>query len=397
MQFLFFIAYLLFGATAIFAGYLLLFAVAGLFRHKAPYLPGKHTRLRRMVVFLPSYREDSVILESAARALEQSYPATHYDVVVIADSLQPATLEKLRKLPIRVVEVVFEKSTKAKALNVALSQQAEGTYEVAVILDADNILAPDFLDRLNQSFDQGWLVVQGHRTAKNTNTSTAILDAISEEINNHILRKGHRVLGLSSALIGSGMAFEYGLFRSLMAQIHAVSGFDKELEMRLLKQRIQIEYLDDAICYDEKVQNPAVFEKQRTRWIAAQFKYLRLNFVSGWQELFRGNVDYFDKVFQALFPPRVMLLGGIVAGAFLLWIFLPGYSLTWFVTAQMVALFLAFFLATPPDMRSKLGWRELSLLPNLFIRIVRSLFKLDEAHKKFIHTPHGIEEDTTKK
>ena len=345
-----------------------------------------------MVVFLPSYREDSVILESAARALEQSYPATHYDVVVIADSLQPATLEKLRKLPLRVVEVVFEKSTKAKALNAALSQQAEGTYDVAVILDADNILAPDFLDRLNQSFDQGWLVVQGHRTAKNTNTSTAILDAISEEINNHILRKGHRVLGLSSALIGSGMAFEYRLFRSLMAEIHAVSGFDKELEMRLLKQRIQIEYLDDAICYDEKVQNPAVFEKQRTRWIAAQFKYLRLNFVSGWQELFRGNVDYFDKVFQALFPPRVMLLGSIVAGTFLFWLFLPGHTLTWFVTAQMVALVLAFVLATPADMRAQLGWRELSLLPNLFVRIVRSLFKLDEAHKKFIHTPHGIEE-----
>jgi hypothetical protein len=49
--------------------------------------------------------------------------------------------------------------------------------------------------------------VQGHRTAKNTNNSWAILDAISEEINNNIFRKGHRVLGLSSAIIGSGMAF----------------------------------------------------------------------------------------------------------------------------------------------------------------------------------------------
>jgi hypothetical protein len=34
-----------------------------------------------------------------------------------------------------------------------------------------------------------------------TNNSWAILDAISEEINNNIFRKGHRVLGLSSAII----------------------------------------------------------------------------------------------------------------------------------------------------------------------------------------------------
>jgi len=34
----------------------------------------------------------------------------------------------------------------------------------------------------------------------------ALLDGISEEINNNIFRKGHQTLGLSSALIGSGMA-----------------------------------------------------------------------------------------------------------------------------------------------------------------------------------------------
>jgi hypothetical protein len=56
---------------------------------------------------------------------------------------------------------------------------------------------------------------------KNTNNSWAILDAISEEINNNIFRKGHRVLGLSSAIIGSGMAFRYNYFKTLMSTVTA--------------------------------------------------------------------------------------------------------------------------------------------------------------------------------
>jgi hypothetical protein len=49
-------------------------------------------------------------------------------------------------------------------------------------------------------------VVQGHRASKNTK-DFAMLDAISEEINNNIYSKGHRAIGMSSI---SG--FWYGAF-----------------------------------------------------------------------------------------------------------------------------------------------------------------------------------------
>ncbi|WP_247232484.1 glycosyltransferase family 2 protein [Telluribacter sp. SYSU D00476] len=390
MEFITALAYLLFSATAFVTLYLFVFAVAGLFRKPAAYHPRNSRRLRKTAVFLPSYKEDAVIVDSAMRALEQCYPKSLFEVVVIADSLQPATLAKLRALPIKLVEVVFETSTKSKALNAAL-QQLDDQFEIAVILDADNVMAPDFLNRVNQAMEQGWKVVQGHRTAKNTNTGTAILDAVSEEINNHIFRRGHRVLGLSSALIGSGMAFDFSLFKGLMSEIQAIGGFDKELEMRLLKQRIRIEYLDEALCYDEKVQNAAVFEKQRTRWIAAQIKYLRLNFVPGLLHLLKGNIDYFDKVLQTMLPPRVMLLGGLVGATLLVWLMWGFSVLSWFVTAQLAMLVATFYIATPAELRQKLGWREVSQVPALFIRFFKSILKIGEAQKKFIHTPHGTE------
>ena len=192
-------------------------------------------------------------------------------------------------------------------------RQIPDDYVAALILDADNVMAVDFLEKMNAAMLQGSKVVQGHRVAKNMNTPMAKLDALSEEINNHIFRKGHRRLGLSAALIGSGMAFEFRLFKEMMQGIHAVSGFDKELELKLLKARHQIEYLPSALVYDEKVQDRRNFSGQRRRWLAAQLIYLRKYFSAGIsQVIVHKNIDFFDKVIQMLLPPRILLLGSVV-------------------------------------------------------------------------------------
>src|SRR5258706_9744095 len=121
-------------------------------------------------IFIPSYKEDSVILDSARKALEQSYPATHYKVAVIADSLQPATLVALRQLPIELVEVNFENSTKVKSLNGALTSLPEDVG-YAVILDADNLMAGDFFVKNNSVFFPTVRAVKRRRKPKNKNNT----------------------------------------------------------------------------------------------------------------------------------------------------------------------------------------------------------------------------------
>ena len=62
--------------------------------------------------------------------------------------------------------------------------------KLSMILDADNIMKEGCLESVNAAFQEGANAVQCHRTAKNQQTSVAVLDAISEEINNHLFRKG---------------------------------------------------------------------------------------------------------------------------------------------------------------------------------------------------------------
>jgi cellulose synthase/poly-beta-1,6-N-acetylglucosamine synthase-like glycosyltransferase len=370
--------------------YILLFSTAGLFYKQQVFVATE--KLLKIAVLIPGYREDEVIVEAAKSALEQKYPTALFDVIIIADSFEEDTLNRLKSYPVKVIEVHFDTSTKAKALNSAMAQLSD-QYDVAVVLDADNIMETDFLQKINAPLSQGYMAVQGHRTAKNTNNSWAILDAVSEEINNHIFRKGHRVLGLSSAIIGSGMAFNYNYFKSLMATATAIGGFDKEIELKMLKQGHKIMYLHDAIVYDEKVQKAEVFGNQRRRWLSAQFHYFRKDILSALKHLAtKGNVDYFDKAIQFVQPPRILLLGAVIMFGvlFVTANFLMGnqliFSAWWIVIAA--ACVVSFLFSIPRSLYNARTLKALVSLPKGMLTMLKSLLKIKGANKKFIHTKH---------
>ena len=370
--------------------YIFIFSFAGLFYKQPVYKEAE--KLRKIAVLIPGYKEDEVIVDVAASALKLDYPKEFFDVIVIADSFQPETLNTLKSLYIKVIEVSFEKSTKAKALNSAMAHLTEA-YEIAVILDADNLMAKDFLTKINAAYETGFTAIQGHRTAKNINNSWAMLDAISEEINNNIFRKGHRVLGLSSAIIGSGMAFNYDYFKSLMSTATAVGGFDKEIELKILKAGHKIAYLDDAVVFDEKVQKADVFGNQRRRWLSAQIHYFRQDFFNAVKHLLlKGNVDYFDKAIQFIQPPRILLLGSVILGgtAFLVANYLfnnsVSFSTAWVIIA--VACFLSFLFSIPKIFYNTQTLRAMLSLPKGMLMMLLSLLKIRGANKKFIHTKH---------
>ena len=299
---------ILFFVMVLSVGYLLIFAAASIWKRNGSYPMAK--KKYRFAVLFPAYKEDKVIERAVRSFLQHEYPKENYDVVVISDKMENITNQQLRQLPIDLLIVDFENSSKAKALNFAMDKLADRDYDMVVILDADNIVQPDFLQQLGNAYECGANVIQAHRMAKNLNTSTAILDAVSEEINNSIFRKGHVKLGLSSALIGSGMAFEYQWFKENIKKVSS-SGEDKELEMLLLKQRIYIDYMDDVPVYDEKTQKEDAFQNQRRRWLSAQFASLWEALPNLPHAVFSRNIDYCDKIAQWIMLPRVLLIGFI--------------------------------------------------------------------------------------
>lgn len=342
----------------------------------------------KIAVLIPAYKEDSVIVDIAKEALNQNYPAVRFDIIVIADSFQDHTLNKLYALPITTIKVAFENSTKVSSLNKALSILPE-QYDIAVILDADNLMERDFLLKINSTFNQGYKAIQGRRVAKNLNTSLAILDAISESINNHILRKGATALGLSSSLNGSGMAFDYQLLKSTLSEMNCTGGFDRELELKLMECGYKSVFIDNALVYDEKVEKAEVFKNQRRRWISSQFMYLKKYFFTGLKRSFHGDISYFNSaVMRNIQLPRMLNLGLLT-----IWVLVAVlldkviYDHIWI--GLFCANLLSISLAVPFTFYNKKTFIALVELPKVFFIMFFLLFRLKGANQTFIHTPHG--------
>ena len=378
--------------------YILFFALVSILWKKtesplSAYLEGQIRSMREprqhtFLVLYPAYNEDRVIINSVHTFLGQYYPYKGFHVAVISDHMQPETNEQLAQLPITLLQPVFEKSSKAKAMQYAL-QQIQGEYDYVVILDADNVVESDFLARLNDVCNKGYNAIQCHRCAKNSNNNIAVLDGVSEEINNTLFRKAHNRIGLSSALIGSGMCFRFKWFKENVYKL-STAGEDRELEALLLRQKIHIHYEPDIHVYDEKVSNKDNFQKQRLRWMTAQIQSLfsLLPYVP--KALMDGNIDYLDKTFQQALIPRSML----IVLTFMLALFVTVLSLDWCIKWWLLFLFicLSLYVSTPKQLRSHSVFGKILSIPMLVWKMVLDILKIDRKNTDFIHTTHDHEE-----
>lgn len=383
---------LLWTVMAVSVAYVAFFAFASLLRKRALQAPATTGRLNRFVVFYPAYQEDRVIRHSVETFLQQDYPKDHFQLVVISDHMEPATNEWLARQPLTLVQPVFEKSSKAKALQYAMGA-VEGGKDFVVILDADNVVAPDFLSRLNELCNRGYTAIQCHRTAKNSDNDIALLDGVSEEINNSLFRRAHNRIGLSSALIGSGMCFGYEWFRANVQQL-STAGEDRELEALLLRQRKYVHYAEDIYVMDEKVSTGDNFQRQRLRWMTAQVQCLLAMLPYLPKALATGNIDYVDKTLQQALIPRSILL--VLTAVFALFstllavatsVLSPLAALKWW--CLLLVLLLALAVAIPRQLRSRTLVGKALLVPRLAGHMIANVVRIDKNSKDFIHTTHN--------
>lgn len=374
--------------TACSVAYVAFYALVFLFGRKDNTAPssGPPAFKSRFLVLYPAYREDYVIVNSTKTFLQQDYPKEKYNLVVISDHQKRTTNESLSLLPITLLKPNFIRSSKAKALQYAI-ECAEGDYDFVVVLDADNIVSNDFLSQLDLLTSKGYKAIQCHRCAKNSDSNVSILDGISEEINNTLFRKSHNIIGLSSALIGSGMCFDYQWFKDNVTKL-STAGEDRELEALLLKQGIFIKYAEHIPVLDEKVSNAENFQRQRQRWMSAQVNCLLSMLPCLPKAFMKGNINFIDKTIQQMLIPRSMLIVCTFAISILTSFITPWWSLKWW--SLLIVTCLSLLLAVPRNISSKSILGTLTMLPKLTWKMLKNLRHIDHKNEEFIHTKHDM-------
>lgn len=367
--------------------YVVFFAIISLFYEKedriAIHAAALSDRLNKFLVLYPAYKEDKVIFNAVKQFLQQDYPKELYTVIVISDHMQPETNEQLSKLPIALLQPTFEKSSKAKAMQYAIDN-VKDEFDNVIILDADNVVRPEFLSQLNvlcSVYD----AIQCHRCAKNANNDVAVLDGASEEINNTIFRKAHNRLGLSSALIGSGMCFKYDLFKENVFKLNTV-GEDREMEALLLNQGVFIKYAPDIHVFDEKVSNQDNFQRQRMRWMTAQVQSLLSQLPLIPNAIIHGNINFIDKTIQQALIPRSILIVLLGIISILMTLLIPEWCEKWWFLFGLLGISL--FIALPSQLRIR-SFAKVFAIPGLVLRMFKNILHIDHKNTDFIHTEHN--------
>lgn len=201
-------------------------------------------------------------------------------------------------------------------------------YDLVLILsDTTCALSPRLMDKIYDAYDSGIQAIQLHSITENRKGFRNRFRILCDEIQNSICRTGNTQFGLSSNLLGTNMAIDLGWLQKNLKSSKT------NIERKLLRQNIYIDYLPDAIVYCQSA--PACPYRKRIRKMAS---YLL-------PSLLEGNWSFFNRIIQQLIPSPLKLCIFVAIWATLI----TGYDWTssfgWWIL--LFGLLIAYSLAIP--------------------------------------------------
>lgn len=283
---------------------------------------------------------------------------------------------------------------KAKSIIYAV-EHYKRDHEYTIILDADNLAHPNFLQEINKYCNSGMKTIQGQRTAKNLDTVYACADSTGEFYKNYIERYAPYLIGSSSVISGSGMAVETNLYKEYLYGEEIQQGQhkwkkmlqeDKILQNFLMDKNEKISYAWDAIIYDEKVVSGEQVETQRSRWLFSYFQNLpnSTGFILKGIKNFSFNQLFFG--FMTASPPLFITVFIAMILAVVSFFVNPLISLNLVIALGIFVLniLLTLYLSKVP---SEI-WKALWGMPLFVLNQIRGLLKMGNPNKNFKHSEH---------
>ncbi len=329
--------------------YLLLFALMSLTKSKLEYdiARKKHGFI---ILYLAQPDDDEAILNSVAEFIIQDYPREKYDIIVGYNGLCESTIKELEYMG--AITYHLENTYNAgNSLKMIVADIPEKSYDMMILFNANDSVATNFLNRINNAFYSGCLAIQTHRVPMYFHGLGGKLSSFSEELNNSIFRKGHVNLGFSSALNSSGLALD---FKWLKDNAHKLGEKDviKQLETSLLKQNVYIEYLNNTYTFMGKSNSKIMgLQGQHVRWMKDANRNLLKELPKLPLHFFRGNWDYCDKIIQWSIPSRINLT--FVIAFFTCGFFIYDWTMSIKWGILLTLLFITFSIAAPEKLISR--------------------------------------------
>ncbi len=234
---------------------------------KKPRYPAAECR-RRYAVLICARNEQAVLPELLRSIRAQDYPGGA-DVYVAADNCTDATAAVARAEGAVCFERFDQRQVgKGYALDFLLHRiWALGRrYDGYFVFDADNLLKPDFIRRMDAAFGPDCPIVTGYRNSKNYRGWIAGGYALCFIREARYLNAARMMLGTSCTVTGTGFLVSEEVLRQAGGWPWHLLCEDFQFSAEQILAGRRIGYCADAEFFDEQPESLAASIPQRMRW-----------------------------------------------------------------------------------------------------------------------------------
>ena len=282
---------------------------------------GRETVYKDIAILICGRNEEKVIGDLLDSCKEQTYPEEHLKVFVMADNCTDNTADVSRDHGAIVYErfndTLIGKGYALEELYGHLQEDYPQGFDGYLILDADNLLESNYVEKMNESLNDGHDVITSFRNSKNYSSSwISSGQGLWFLRESRYLNNARHILGISSGISGTG----YMLSRNALSELGGKWPFhllteDLEYTAYLVTNEKKVAFCADAMFYDEQPITIKQSWRQRLRWTQGYLQVLRHYGVSLIKGIFKGSFSCFDTLMNiapAYFLSFVSILANII-------------------------------------------------------------------------------------
>lgn len=281
----------------------LMFLTLGAWLYKAqPYTakPGL-----KLAVVIPAHNEGKQIARTV-HSVQQCLPTLgEVQIYVIADNCSDDTASQATQAGAQVLQRDNpQQRGKGYALDFAFNYLlAKTEIEAIIVIDADTVVATNFLQIFEQQFASGAMALQCRYTVNNyTATLRTRLLNIALLAFNVLRPRGREYWQLSVGISGNG----FGLTRQVLQQVPYTANSiveDLEYHLRLVRAGFRVRFVDNTSVWADMPVAAHSTKTQRARWEGGRLRMMREHIPQLARNIWRGNYSSIEPMLDLMLLP----------------------------------------------------------------------------------------------
>lgn len=226
----------------------------------------KKNKINKFSIIIAARNEEAVIGNLVDSLKKQNYDKDAYKINVIINNSTDNTYEVAKEHGANTIQCEIPVKSKGEVLRYVFKKYKKEKFDAYIIFDADNVVHPDFLLNMNRSLNKGYKVAQGFRDSKNYKDNWVSGSyTLFYYMQNFFFNLARKKVNSSASINGTGFMVQKKFIEELDFNPVTLTE-DVELTTVCAIKNEKIDFVSDAITYDEQPTSFKVSLTQRLRW-----------------------------------------------------------------------------------------------------------------------------------